>query len=993
MRIAVTALIWILSACVARSALGQYEAPAESCQIAASQAFTWTQNGTNVLLLQGPVTADLDKTAMSGRQAVVWITPVPGAAANVQRVEIALIGEANLTQPDGVARSGRELFVDARLRGPLRLSANRRSAIDQSDSDVYKAAARIRPTLIKGGEPSGKWTIVEPSPFPTTAPATQPVGRYKPIQPVSISAQHVQTAKASDGRVVAILAGKVTLFQRTEAGDFLELLADRAVVFTPFTDLSRIPAGEQFKNVEQAITGAYLEGDVRVFRTPAKQEEPDQRLNANRAYYDFTTDRAILTDVILYTRDPKTAVPIVIRADTFRQLSMNEYTAEKSRITTSAFHTPTFDIGARTTYIRQTDIGDPVTGTRTNFVAKDVTFDVGGTPVFYSPYAAGSITEHGVFREIQFTNRNAFGFGVMTQWGLFESLGRIPPKGTDASYRLDYFSKRGPAVGLDAKYQGGSVSETSLEPWSYSGDFTSYLILDHGDDDLGRNRAEVDPNQEVRGRFFWQHQHFLPDDWQVQVSVGYISDPTFMEEWFRNSFRNSRPLETAFYAKHQKDTEAFTFLATAQPNDFVSVADLYQEQFEIERYPELGYHRIGDSILDDKLTFYSDNLLSAMHFKNSGSSLADLGFLPANSVIEGRQVGRIGQISPGIPSVGQTGSPEDTNYRGDFRQEVDWPFSLWRFRMMPYVMGRYTEYSESVDGGQDERVYAGAGFRTTTAFWRVDDSVESKLFDIHRLRHVVEPEVNVYTSVQSKDRDNFLIYDEPIDAITDISAVQVALNQRWQTKRGGPGNWRSVDVFTFNLQYNQFFNEPPEAEMNPSNFRGLYFVSMPEASVPRSGVNAQMDWKVSDVVDIPGELYFNTEEGTLAAASIGMSVRQDPRLTYYIGLRHIGIDLTETVINNGELNTLRFEDQDLIIFAIDYELTTKYRVNFANSYDLAQSRNDRTSVTFIRKFDTFFVAVGFRVDETQDETSVFFNMWPTGAQPGSGTQATKGFMQ
>ncbi|HEX2971430.1 MAG TPA: hypothetical protein VHP11_03805, partial [Tepidisphaeraceae bacterium] len=243
-------------------------------------------------------------------------------------------------------------------------------------------------------------------------------------------------------------------------------------------------------------------------------------------------------------------------------------------------------------------------------------------------------------------------------------------------------------------------------------------------------------------------------------------------------------------------------------------------------------------MLEDRMTFFSTNSLAALRYNISDVSPQDLGFQGGN----GNPF-----ISPGMPSLGlpydlnrsslTAGLNEDLLYRGDLRQELDWPFSVGKVRVVPYVIGHYTEYSDSVDGSALARLHMGGGLRANTAFWKVDDTVQSELFDLHRLRHVVEPSVNVYSSVQSEDRSDIFIYDEPVDAITDISAVQWALNQRWQTKRGGPGNWRSVDFFTFNAAWNYFFSQPPDVELNPTNFRGLYFVSLPEASVARNSLN------------------------------------------------------------------------------------------------------------------------------------------------------------
>ncbi|MGA2499202.1 MAG: hypothetical protein ABSH20_15795, partial [Tepidisphaeraceae bacterium] len=714
----VSLVCWTLTGSPA--AFGQYAAPSDMLIANAPKAQTWLHDGAHIAMLQGPVSIDLDKNHLSADSAVLWITTLDRSVADLQRVEISLVGHARVEQPNGIVRSGPRLFVDAKVRGTIRLATPSRVGGDESASELYKTADALRPRIFRGAEGTGRWIIEEPEIAQT--PTTQPTDRFRPLQPVSITAEQFNTTTTPDGKVAAILSGKITLFQKSKEGDLIELLADRAVIFTPFENLGNIGPTDQLKTIEQAVTGAYLEGDVRIIRTPANMaKEGEQRLEANRAYYDFTTDRAVLTDVIMHSADPKSNIPMVVRARMLRQISLNEYTAEKATVTTSTFNTPSYSIGAATTYVRQTEFGNQVTGVRTNFVAHDVTFDLWGLPVFYMPVVAGSVVQNDPLRHIEAVGSSIYGMGVRSDWGLFESIGEIPPKGTDISYHLDYFSKRGPATGLDAKYVGGWIDNNTLDPTSYSGDFRSYIVYDTGVDKLGKERVDVEPDSEVRGHFYWRHNQFV-DDWQIQVTGGYISDATFMEEWFNRDFRNGPPQDTAFYAKHQKDTEAFTFLVSGQPNDFTTSASAYQEMAEIERLPELAYYRIGDSVFDDSMTFFSANNLAALQFKNSSKSLSDLGFAKAD----------VGYQSPGLPSYGQTGTPEDTTYRGDFRQEIDWPFSLWRFKVVPYVIGRYSAWSECVEGGSTDRLYVGGGARLTTAFWKVDDTAQSDLFDIHR---------------------------------------------------------------------------------------------------------------------------------------------------------------------------------------------------------------------------------------------------------------------
>jgi hypothetical protein len=323
-------------------------------------------------------------------------------------------------------------------------------------------------------------------------------------------------------------------------------------------------------------------------------------------------------------------------------------------------------------------------------------------------------------------------------------------------------------------------------------------------------------------------------------------------------------------------------------------------------------------------------------------------------------------------------------YRGDFRQEVDYPFSLGQFRMVPYVVGRYTWYSQSPDAGQssNDRLFAGAGMRITTAFWKVDDTAKSDLFDIHRLRHVIEPELNLFTSAQSLDRQHLLEYDEPIDEINDITAVQVALRQRWQTKRGGPGRWRSVDFFSLNVEGNFFMNRPPDDQLSPVAFRGLYFASMPETSVPRNSINSDATWRVTDTTAILADAQYSLDEGNLSTASIGLAASRDTRTSYFIGVRYIDSGEFAPVSAGGAI-TPKDLHSVVLTGVINYELTPKWIIAARQSFDFGEDQRVLSNYSLIRHFDRFYASVTFRVDYIGEESGVFFNVWPEGLGTGA----------
>jgi hypothetical protein len=534
----------------------------------------------------------------------------------------------------------------------------------------------------------------------------------------------------------------------------------------------------------------------------------------------------------------------------------------------------------------------------------------------------------------------------------------VPPEELDLSYKLDFFSDRGPAGGIDAEYAGGYISKTTKQAWNFEGELESYFVKDEGIDVLGRQRGRIDPDDDFRGRVRWEHQHFFPDHWQLQLRSGWVSDATFLEEWFEDEFDEELPLESSLYLKRQEKTEAITFLTTVQPNDLVTSADLLQEQFEVERAPEFGYYRIGDSLWDDRLTFYSANTFGRYRFNPSDTSLADQGF-------RFNRGARPGRPSLGLVGVdGFVGPPvvdDDWTFRGDFRQEINYPFALGQFRVLPYVFGRYTGYTDSPDNHNADRGFVGAGVRVNTQFWKVDNAARSELFDINRTRHVIEPELHAFTSATNVDSNELWIYDEHVDNIHDVSAVQLALRQRWQTKRGSPGRQRSVDFLKLNVEANLFANQPDDVELEPLGFRGLLYPSLPEASIPRNSINGDTQWRVSDTAIILGDVQYNLDEQQLATASVGMIARRDTRVAYFAGIRYIE-DL----------------DSSIVTVALSYELTRKYSIGVRQSYDFGDSDNVYSSLSFQRRFDRFLMMASLYNNSTDDSKGISFGIFPEG---------------
>lgn len=947
--------VWIVTLVFTCPTVAQETIPtSESLDIRAAEAVNWTQpDGTHILQLTGPIEINVSGATLSAERGVVWLRPEEVGLLDARRAEFALIGNAVIRQGDA-SRSGDNLFATATVRGRIRVTADRRIPRDASQSELYQLATDLRAAAVAPVAAGATRALPATQPG-TTVATTQPI--VPTSEPIRYQADliNIPDDRTPDGKVYITMSGQVLLIQQRANGDLIELQAERAILFTPLNSLRELENSEQFESIEDAVESAYLEGDVRVNYTPAGGGE--QRLRATRVYYDFLTDRAILTDAVLHAADPRLPVPVIVRANTLRQLSLNEFETEKVKLTTSGFATPSYSINADRAYVRRVPAATPGEADRFSFTSSNATINSFGVPVFWLPYMGGSVSERGTpLRELRFGSNNRFGFYAQTGWGLFETLGRDRPDDFDAIYRLDYYSDRGPAGGFDFTYGGGFVRETTKDPWTFEGEFTSFFVHDTGEDDLGGARADVEPEDTFRGRALWQHQHFFPDDWQLQLRAGWVSDATFLEQWFDREWDRNQEHDLSAYLKRQRDTEALTLLADIQPNDIVTTSEMAQEQFEIERLPEIGYHRIGDSFWENRLTFFSNNTVSALEYAFSDTPLNEQGYYFG--------------VSPGLPSQGRTGTTGDTVYRGDFRQEIDMPISLDQIKLVPYIVGRYTAYSDSPADDAENRLLAATGVRITTAFFAIDDTVRSRLFDLNRLRHVIEPEINLFASASNVDANEVFIFDEDIDRVSDVEAAQIGVRQRWQTKRGGPGRWRNVDFFTLGVFGNFFTNQPDDVLLAPEAFRGQYYYSFPEVSIPRNSVNADASWRISDTTVLLADSSYNLDENELATASIGLAVRRDTRLSYFAGVRYI-----------NEL------DSNIVSLAATYELSFKYTLSMGASFGLGEDdERTRFTGTIIRRFDRFSAALTAYYDEIEDLGGINFSIVPEGLGLALGTR-------
>jgi hypothetical protein len=738
------------------------------------------------------------------------------------------------------------------------------------------------------------------------------------VVPVFFHADSFVTKKAEKGHVI-IATGNVYLWQGAPSNKAtLELRSQAAVVFVEPAEprgegddgakprIASLPSlGGDSNSPGERIAGVYLLDDVVISRGERFMRGPE-------AYYDFTTDRAIVRDPVFRTIQDPRGIPIFVRAQEGRMLSARETWFRNAEISTSDFYTPTYYIHADKGYLMDAthydqegtrvgppELSDKLTGT--SLVVRDV-------PIFYWPYTEGDITEENLaIRKLQVGSDRSFGPGVETEWYLFRLLGLVAPQGFKGTVELDAY-QHGEVIGADMKYARQS----------YSGYSKLYGIQDRkNDDDFGLVRKDLSA-PEWRGWLLERHKQVM-DDWEVQLEVSWISDRNFLERFFPSEFYAGKEQETLLYAKKQQDNWAFTSLLEYRLNRF---------QTQTESYPDLSLFLEGEPV--GPLTWYSENHagIKRLATDTGDSNLSD--------------------------------SP--TLARGDTRQEIDFPLHLGPVNFTHYATGRLTAWSDAPPGGENFRPYGQVGVKVDTTVWKQNQDVESRLWDLHGLRHIVTPEAEAMISTAGGvDPNDMFPLDPGIETdLTRMAMWRAGVSQRLQTRRGPPGEERTVDWMRLDVHAG-FFYDTPTPGLFPGD--GRSFFSRPEDSIPRNHVSADYQWQISDSTLFLADTTYDVDDHKFDRYDFGLCIQRDPRLEYFLGLRSMQ-PLDSTVGTAG----------------INYQLTEKYRMSLFEQYDFQFNggHNYTTGFTIARKIERWYGALTAVYNQTNNEVAVYLTFWPEG---------------
>lgn len=767
-------------------------------------------------------------------------------------------------------------------------------------------------------------------PLPSLDPPTGPSRRFV-IRP--------RTSKGIEGRGspetgYVIPSGViVSIGEPNDPKGFLDIEADRMVIWTkgnPQQVFAKMqsPEGETSNSLE-----LYLTGNVEI-RTlsKSKNKEQSETLRADEVYYDVGRNVAIALRSDLEIRDPKLPNPIHFQAEEFFRINEQLYKTNQVQVySTTLPSDPGLKIEVRQATVEERkvtrknifglvytdrDTGEPQERTEHYFKGRDMIVRLEGIPIFYFPWINGRIEDPlGPLDGVSFGANRAFGFHIYTTWDVFDLIGMERPENTRWRFMVDYMTSRGPALGTEFKTAGTDLLGINNK---YDSLTDIWGLHDSGTDLLGANRGTVvriNPTTTVpvaqhewRGRILDRTNiQELPWGFSLQAQLGLISDRNFMEQFYKQQWDNDLNQETSIYLKQQQDRWAWSFLVEPRVRQWLT---------ETEWLPRADGYVIGQKFLD-------------LFTYNAHGSVGYARLRPAE-----------------YPSYPYAASDAATNTgRFDVIQDISLPVQAGPFKVVPYAVFDLTYYSNDLTGDDQGRVYGGGGLRTSIPFSKLYPDVDSELFNLNGIYHKIVASANWYvagsntryTTLPQLDRFNDDVSDQAlrdirpwqpllyptnaaflatplfdpqayalrrlvftqIDTLDQINVAQLDLRQRWQTKRGIPGNQHVVDWMTLDMGVSVF----PQSDRD--NF-----------GEPLGIINYDWLWNIGDRTALTSNGWFETIEGGPRVWNGGIILNRPDATNFYLGYRQI-----------DPLNS------KAVVASVTYALSAKYAATASTVWD------------------------------------------------------------
>ncbi|MGB8167155.1 MAG: LPS assembly protein LptD [Chthoniobacteraceae bacterium] len=684
-----------------------------------------------------------------------------------------------------------------------------------------------------------------------------------------------------------------------------------------------------------------VQGNVRIFRD-------GQQFTGERGVYNLETK-------VLRAADFRGEfTPFDFGGDTLSSMTGNGYLVKGGIFTTSDSSKPDYVIKARTVRIYPND----------RIIFQNARFYVGKTPIFWFPYLYQSLNkEQGFLITPGYSSvLGAYLLGQYT-FPLAENM--------SGKLHVDLMSDRGLGLGFDARWEeaGGSATESSgllsasetktdAEKREHKqgkgwGRFRSYLV-DDASPEKNKTSLAREKVDSTRYRVSLQDRTYWTEDIYTSVNINKLSDRRFLQDFFPGEFRqNPNPDNSVSITKWDEDG-TLTLTARKQINEqFDSTERLPDAALDIKRQPIFGNSGV----------FY-DGETSAGYLRRNftvDSPFPDYDTFRADTFHQISFPGTYGGWLSLVPKASVRGTYyQDSGFTEDIAattEEVDVIDPVTGLPKVDPKTGKKLTKIQIKDPARHElrlegsvfRPVVNAGLEASFKFSRAYEDVQSRMWGLDGLRHVVQPYLNASFTYTGESPDRILQFDRlnrstqlppidfpqfnTIDSIDNWSIVRLGLRNRLQTRRDNlTFSWLELDTF-----FDVNIDRPDFGSLLPLSDTGTFsnlFNRLRWSPLP--WVNFQLDSQVPLFDD--GFTEINTSTSFLVNSNVRLSV----------GHRYI------------EGNN-QFPDSSLLNVGGYFRLGENWGFSFAETYELQDSVLEGQTYQLHRDLSSWVASLGVSV--------------------------------
>lgn len=955
--------------------------------ISAGTATHWQQGQYDVYVLRGDLQIKQGATVATAPEAVLWIDRAEPYTGRPSKVIAYLEGPQGSVRvdfgrngdPHAITGRKAQSLVDRNWLGWFHTQAGIELSVP-----VPTAEPQVKPAIFERGlearDPKHYEAQVaalqqmQVRQEEIAAPVAQPAarqGRRVRLFPRSGGRWNFTTVfdKEANERITSATSGVQIVIDGIDQLGTVSIETDRFVIWSGNVGVPGAGGQGQQMSFEDGPLELYLEGNI-VFR------QGDRVIYADRLYYNARTESGVVLKAEMLTPVPTYQGLLRVKADVLQQVNRQQFQAYNAAMTSSRLGVPRYWFQSENINVvdMQTPAVDPVTGapavnpangqaavdhrflatSRNNYI---YLFE---TPVFYWPVIATDLSSPTYYIDnIRIKSDNVFGQQFLLDWDIYQLLGiQDPPTGTKWTLSTDYLSERGFALGTNYKYEGQNLWGM---PGGYKGFIDAWGLKDDGIDNLGRDRRAIVPEADYRGRVLAQHRQYLPNDFQLTAEFGVVSDRNFLEQYYELEWDTLKDQTTGVELKQFIENTSWSIAADARLNPF----------FTQTQGVRLDHYTLGQTFLFDWLTWHEHSSVGYANMQVAST--------PTNPVDLAKF-----QLLPW--ETRDSGGPKAFS-----RQEIDLPLEAGPVKVVPYLLGEAAYWGEDLTGDSLTRFYGQGGVKASLPMWAADSTIQSELLNLNGLAHKVVWEAEYFYAQSSQNLDQLPGYDpldddstewfrrrslfntfngtfgdqipqqfdaryfalrrnlqgsvaSPVTEIADdLTEVRLGVKQRWQTKRGLPGQERIIDWIVLDIDAVLF----PQA--NRDNFGEALGL-----------VDYDFQWHVGDRLTFLSDGFFDLFDQGLKQVTVGALMSRPESGNVYLGLRS-----TEGPISSN-----------VLVASTSYRMSEKWIATAGATIDFSKAGNLGQNIAFTRVGESFLIKVGFTYDASRDNLGISFGVEP-----------------